>query len=136
MPPPPYDVIYPWWTCPECREQVTHGHEHDCARALEGEDGDRADDAVRAQVTASLPPSTSLRFGQGDAGVMESKRVCPECGAQLHRRAYLMALDPDAPDARAILRGESGDAARLALTLVLCVLAALILTGARAVLGL
>lgn len=67
---------------------------------------------------------------------MESKRACPHCGAELHRKPYLMAIDPEAPGARAILRGEAGAASRLALTFALCLLAALILTGARVLLGL
>lgn len=54
---------------------------------------------------------------------------CPTCGKPT---GYLMEMKADAPGLLGILRGESGEAQRVIITIALCVLVALAITATRA----
>jgi hypothetical protein len=54
---------------------------------------------------------------------------CPTCGKPT---GYLMEVKVDAPGVLEILRGEAGEAWRVLVTIALCVLVVLVITGAHA----
>ena len=57
---------------------------------------------------------------------------CPTCGRST---GTLMQQHPDAPGLLESLRGEGGELRRVLVTIALCVLVVLLITGGRAVLG-
>ena len=62
---------------------------------------------------------------------MTDPDCCPVCGRP---RAYLMQTHHDQPGLIDSLKGEGGEARRVLVTIAVCVLAVLIVTGAQAVL--
>lgn len=58
-------------------------------------------------------------------------KTCPTCGRSL---GHLMTTHPEAPGLLDSLRGEGGERRRVLVTIALCVLVVLVVTGARAVL--
>lgn len=66
--------------------------------------------------------------------------ICPHCNRTIREeQRYLMSSDPDSPGLRGSLSGERGSAWRVFVTIAVCALAVLILTGlmvaARHVIG-
>jgi hypothetical protein len=56
--------------------------------------------------------------------------ICPHCNRTIREeQRYLMSSDPDKPGLFGSLRGEGGEAWRLFVTIALCVLAVLLITG-------
>ena len=63
---------------------------------------------------------------------LETKRTCPNCGHELHARAYLMAVDPEAPGLLKLWRAWfAGERSLLAFLAVVgpCVLIALLVAA-------
>ena len=56
--------------------------------------------------------------------------VCPHCQQTIREeQRYLMSIDPDQPGLLDSLRGEGGEAWRRFVTVALCALAVLVITG-------
>lgn len=59
--------------------------------------------------------------------------ICPHCQNTIREeKKYLMSADPDKPGLLDSLRGEGGEAWRIFVTVALCIVAVLIITGATA----
>jgi hypothetical protein len=60
--------------------------------------------------------------------------ICPHCQATIREeKRNLMSVDPDQPGLLESLRGEGGEAWRIFVTVAVCVLAVLLVTGLTAV---
>jgi hypothetical protein len=60
--------------------------------------------------------------------------ICPHCHQTIREeQRHLMAVDPDKPGLIGSLRGDGGEAWRLFVTVALCVLAVLLITGLMAI---
>jgi hypothetical protein len=61
--------------------------------------------------------------------------ICPHCQCRIReeKRSYLMSIDPEKPGLIESLRGEGGEAWRIFVTVAVCVLAVLLITGLTAV---
>lgn len=56
--------------------------------------------------------------------------ICPHCHRSIpEERRYLMSTDPEKPGLFGSLRGEAGEAWRVFVTVAVCVLAILLITG-------
>lgn len=56
--------------------------------------------------------------------------ICPHCNQTIREeQRYLMSSDPNKPGLFESLRGEAGEGWRLFVTVAVCVLAVLIITG-------
>ncbi len=56
--------------------------------------------------------------------------ICPHCQKTIREeRRYLMSVDPERPGLFECLRGEAGAAWRVFVTIAICVLAVLFLSG-------
>ena len=56
--------------------------------------------------------------------------ICPYCQRTIHEeRRYLMSIDPTKPGLLGSLRGEGGEAWRMFVTIAVCVLVVLLITG-------
>lgn len=56
--------------------------------------------------------------------------ICPHCQRTIQeQRRYLMSVDPDKPGLFESLRGDGGEAWRLFVTIAVCLLAVLLITG-------
>jgi hypothetical protein len=72
----------------------------------------------------------SLAFLTRPAPEVNLTMVCPHCQQTIReQQRYLMSVDPDKPGLLDSLRGEGGEAWRLFVTIALCVLAVLLITG-------
>jgi hypothetical protein len=72
----------------------------------------------------------SLAFLTRPAPEVNLTMVCPHCRQTIReQQRYLMSVDPDKPGLLDSLRGEGGEAWRLFVTIALCVLAVLLITG-------
>jgi hypothetical protein len=59
--------------------------------------------------------------------------ICPHCQNTIREeKKYLMSADPDKPGLMDSLRGEGGEAWRIFVTVALCIVAVLVITGATA----
>jgi hypothetical protein len=59
--------------------------------------------------------------------------ICPDCHRTIREeQPYLMSSDPDRPGLLACLSGQAGEAWRLFVTVAVCVLAVLVITGVSA----
>jgi hypothetical protein len=59
--------------------------------------------------------------------------ICPHCNRTIREEQhYLMSSDPDKPGLVGSLRGEGGEAWRLFVTVAVCVLGVLLITGVSA----
>jgi hypothetical protein len=62
--------------------------------------------------------------------------ICPRCGHTIaEQERYLMTADPDQPDWLDILCGDAGEPRRIALTITVCIIAVLIVTGLAQAVG-
>lgn len=60
--------------------------------------------------------------------------ICPHCHKTIREeRRYLMSVDPDRPGLIESLRGEGGEAWRIFVTVAVCLLVVLLITGLSAV---
>jgi hypothetical protein len=56
--------------------------------------------------------------------------ICPHCNKTIREeQQYLMSVDPDKPGLFEQLRGEAGELSRILITIALCALAVLVITG-------
>ncbi len=56
--------------------------------------------------------------------------ICPHCHQTIREeQRYLMSSDPDKPGLLGSLRGEGGEGWRLFVTIAVCLLAVLLITG-------
>jgi hypothetical protein len=56
--------------------------------------------------------------------------LCPHCQQTIREeQRYLMSIDPDKPGVLDSLRGDGGEAWRLFVTIAVCALAVLLITG-------
>jgi hypothetical protein len=60
----------------------------------------------------------------------EAPLICPHCNRTIpEQRRYLMSVDPGRPGLIESLRGEGGEQWRVFVTVAVCVLAVLLITG-------
>jgi hypothetical protein len=56
--------------------------------------------------------------------------ICPHCHRTIREeRRYLMSVDPEKPGLLGCLRGDGGEGWRLFVTVAVCILAVLLITG-------
>jgi hypothetical protein len=66
----------------------------------------------------------------------EAHVICPHCNRTIpEQRRYLMSVDPDRPGLIASLRGEGGEQWRVFVTVAVCLLVVLLITGFSALLN-
>ncbi len=62
--------------------------------------------------------------------------ICPHCQRTIREeRRYLMSVDPDRPGLFETLRGEAGEARRVLVTIAVCLLAVLFISGLSIAVG-